>query len=269
MHRARKAKDMNKDFIKELFNLHKKNVLVTGATGQLGNEICAAFVGAGAYVIGTDKDLDKKGQVESKNCEYLKMDITDKASVIKTFKEIYARLGKIDILVNNAGVSVFEPFAERPEESFDWVMDVNLKGTFFCIQAYAKHLKDAKSKGNIVNIASIYGILSPDYRIYTDCKRKNSEIYGATKAGIIQMTKYFAVHLAEQKTRVNCVSPGGIINPELHQGDDFVKNYSNRCPMGRMADTKDIIGGILYLSSDASEYVTGQNLVIDGGMSCW
>jgi len=269
MCRIRKAEDMNKDFLKGLFNLHNKNVLVTGATGQLGNEICKAYLEAGAYVIGADLDLSKKHMIKSERIEYLKMDIRKKVSVTNNFKEIYSRLGRVDILINNAGVSVFEPFTERPEESFDWVMDVNLKGTFFCIQAYAKYLKEKGQNGNIVNIASLYGMVSPDYRIYTDCKRKNSEVYGATKAGIIQMTKYFAVHLAEQKTRVNCVSPGGILNPESPQGEDFVKNYSDRCPMGRMADAQDTIGGILYLSSDASGYVTGHNLVIDGGISCW
>lgn len=260
---------MSKDFLNKLFGLHNKNVLVTGATGQLGSQICKAYLEAGAYVIGTDKELIQKGMIESERIEYLNMDITKKPSIKDAFNKVYSKLDKLDILINNAGVSVFEPFGERPEESFDWVMDVNLKGTFLCIQAYSRYLMDNKHIGNIVNIASMYGMVSPDYRIYTDCPRKNSEVYGATKAGIIQMTKYFAVHLSKDKIRVNCVSPGGIFNPESPQGEDFVKNYSKRCPMGRMADTKDIIGGVLYLSSDASGYVTGHNLVIDGGMISW
>ncbi len=120
-----------------------------------------------------------------------------------------------------------------------------------------------------MNIGSIFGAVSPDFRNYTDCDRKNSEVYGATKAGIIQMTKYFGVHLADRNIRVNCLSPGGMFNPELPQGEDFIKNYSHRCPMGRMAKADEMIGGLFYLSSEASAYTTGQNIIVDGGMSCW
>lgn len=255
--------------LSELFNVKKKTVLVTGAVGQLGKEICKAYLEAGAQVIATDKEPNAKMEIASPNAEYLVMDITDKRSVEDAFAHIYSKFGRLDILINNAGASVFEPFQERLEESFDAVMDVNLKGTFFCIQTYAKYAKEKKHKGNIVNIASIYGITSPDPRVYTDCDRKNSEIYGASKAGIIQMTKYFAVHLAEYNIRVNCISPGGIFNPEAPQGEDFIKNYSYRCPMGRMAKACEIVGGIFYLSCDASSYTTGQNIAIDGGYSCW
>lgn len=260
---------MKADFLDSLFNLKNKTIMVTGATGQLGFEICKAYIKTGARVIGTDICFNKKKMARSKNIEYLKMDICNKDSINGIFKYIYSNRTWLDILINNAGVSCFEPFEERPEKSFDWVMDVNLKGTYFCMQAYINWAKKKKHKGNIVNIASIYGVVSPDFRIYTDCNRKNSEVYGATKAGIIQMTRYFAVHCAKYGIRVNSVSPGGIYNSEQPQGKGFIKNYSFRCPMGRMADVKEIIGGILYLSSDTASYVTGQNILIDGGMSCW
>lgn len=110
-------------------------------------------------------------------------------------------------MIANAGVSVFEPYLERPELSIDLVMDVNLKGTLFCIQKFIKHRKKVGGRGAIVNIGSHYGVVSPDPRIYTDCDRKNSEIYGATKAAIIQMTRYFAVHAAEYNIRTNVISP--------------------------------------------------------------
>ena len=112
-------------------------------------------------------------------------------------------------------------------------------------------------------------MISPDPSIYHEDDRKNSEVYGATKAGIIQMTKYFAVHLAEKNIRVNAVSPGGIFNVENPQSAYFVDEYSKRNPMNRMANTGEILGAVLYLASDASSYVTGHNLVVDGGMSCW
>ena len=260
---------MSNNYLDSLFNLGDMVALVTGATSQLGSRICKAYLDAGSKVIGTDKDLNAGGMTGPGAIEYLKADISRPESARGLFEDVYSKYGRLDILVNNAGTSVFEPFEERQEEAFDQVADVNLKGTFFCIQAYAGHARTRKQKGNIVNIASIYGLISPDFRIYTDCKRKNSEIYGASKAGVIQMTRYFAAHLAGDNFRVNCVSPGGIFNPESPQGEDFIKRYSQRCPMGRMAETDEIIGGILYLSSDASLYTTGQNIVIDGGMSCW
>lgn len=257
------------NYLNKLFCLKNRIVWVTGATGQLGHEICEAFDKAGSVVFGTDKQLNKEKMVHSSRVTYYQEDITDKASVAGIVDRIFSDRGRLDILVNNAGVSCFEPFEERPEESFDWVMDVNLKGTFFCIQACAGKLKENKQSGSIVNIGSVYGLVSPDYRIYTDCARRNSEVYGATKAGIIQMTRYFAVHLASYGIRVNCVSPGGIFNPESPQGKNFIDNYAYRCPMGRMANAEEMIGAILYLSSSAGTYTTGQNLVIDGGLSCW
>ena len=260
---------MNKDFLNSLFGLEDKVVLITGATGQLGHEICKAYLEAGARIIGADKELNSKKMIDSGKADYISMDIANKKSVTDSFAQACSKYDRLDILVNNAGVNVFEPFEERAEESFDLVMDTNLKGTFFCIQEYVKHIKEREGKGNIVNIASFYGLISPDFRIYTDCKRKNPEVYGATKAGVIQMTKYFAVHLAQYNIRVNSISPGGIFNPESPQGEDFIKNYSYRCPMGRMADADEIIGGLLYLSSDASTYTNGHNIVIDGGFSCW
>lgn len=201
---------------------------------------------------------------------YSAMDVTNKEDVLHCFSTVADAHGALDVLINNAGVSCFESFEERPESSIDWVMNVNLKGTLLCIQTYVNLFDEKKyAQGSIVNIASMYGIISPDPCIYTDCPRKNSEIYGATKAGVIQMTRYFAVHLASRHIRVNAVSPGGILNPENPQGTDFQKNYAARCPMGRMALQEEITGGVLFLSSPAASYITGHNLVIDGGMSCW
>ena len=262
-------KTMSQHYLNNLFNLQNKVVLITGATGQLGTAFCKAFSLAGAKVVGLDSNLNNNNSSLLPNCKYYNLDVRDKEGIIKRFKSIYESYGRLDILINNAGVSCFEPFEERPEESFDWVMDVNLKGVFFCIQSYVNILKKSKQKGNIVNIASMYGVISPDYRIYTDCDRKNSEVYGATKAGVIQMTRYFAAHLASHQIRINSISPGGILNPVSPQGQDFQKNFGFRCPLGRMANVDELIGGILYLSSEAASYTTGHNLIIDGGMNCW
>ncbi len=246
-----------------------KVVFITGAAGQLGTVFCREFIRAGSRVVAADKVINKEKIIKDGSIDYVVLDITKAAAVKKAFDSTVKKFGRIDILINNAGVSVFEPFEQRPEKSFDRVMDINLKGTFWCIQNFVRCAKDRETARSIVSVASMYGLISPDPRIYTDCKRNNSEIYGATKAGIIQMTKYFAVHLAARNIRVNCVSPGGIFNPDKPQGADFVKNYSLRCPMGRMAKAHEVAGAVLYLASDAASYTNGHNLVVDGGMSAW
>ena len=195
------------------------------------------------------------------------MDITSEESVEKAIQHIEAQAIKIDTLVNNAGTAVFSNFTQRTKDEFMKVTEVNLFGTFNCINQIADHMLKNNIKGSIINIGSIYGVVSSDPKIYTDCKRINSEVYSATKAGIIQMTNYFAVHLAESKIRVNCVSPGGIYNK---QGADFVKNYSERTPAKRMAQPQEIVQAIIYLSDNhLSSYISGQNLLVDGGLTSW
>ena len=147
------------------------------------------------------------------------------------------------------------------------VGEVNLFGAFNCINQIGSHMISNKIEGSIINIGSIYGVVSSDPKIYTDCSRNNSEVYSATKAGVIQITNYFAVHLADYHIRVNCVSPGGVFN---NQGDDFVKNYSQRTPTKRMATPQEIVQAVIYFSDNsASSYVTGQNLLVDGGLTSW
>jgi len=254
-------------FIENLFNLEEKVVLVTGACGQLGFKICESFSKSGCKVIGIDVNIDSN---RCDDVEYFVLDVSQKKAQVQLYEQIIEKYKSIDVLVNNAGVSTFTKFEDRSEEEFDLVMDINLKGVFFGIQTFVNLFdKYTLNKGSIINIGSIFGVVSPDFRNYTDLPRKSPEIYGATKAGVIQMTKYFSVHLAERNIRVNCVSPGGIFNPRNPQGEDFMENYAFRTPMRRMADDKEIVGAILYLASDASSYTTGQNIVIDGGLTAW
>lgn len=250
-------------------NLKGCNVLITGVSGQLGSALSKGFASAGCNVFGTD--VEDETSVDNWNMEtYRSLDIRNDEEVRSVFHELEEESGGLDTIINNAGVSVSEPFEERCEEKFTWVTDVNLKGTFNCIRAFAQLRKaNPRQNSSIVNIASIYGLVSPDFRIYKDYDGINSEIYGASKAGVIQMTKYFAVRLAEHGIRVNCVSPGGIFNEKTPQGDEFVKAYSERCPMGRMAKAKEMVGAVLFLSGSSASYVNGQNLVIDGGTSAW
>lgn len=239
-----------------MINLHNKVAIITGGKGQLGSIISSQFKDLGAIVY----DLDISDG----------FDLRNKENVFKTYNKIFQSHKKVDILINNAGVSVFDDSMERTEKDLDYVYDVNLKGTFNSIQSFVKCYKKNKQKnGSIVNIGSLYGIVSPDFKIYGDNDRKNSEIYGATKAGIIQMTKYFAVYLADKGIRVNCVSPGGIFNQNNPQNKEFIEKYNKRCPMNRMANDIEMVGGVAYLSSDISSYVNGHNLIIDGGYTSW
>jgi NAD(P)-dependent dehydrogenase (short-subunit alcohol dehydrogenase family) len=239
-----------------MISLKNKIVIITGGKGQLGVAITSKFKELGAIVY----DLDI---VDG-------FDLRSKQLVSKKYKNIFSKHKKVDILINNAGVSVFEDFMNRTEKDLDYVYDVNLKGTLNSIHSFVENYNlFSQQSASIINIGSLYGVVSPDFRIYGNNDRKNSEIYGATKAGIIQMTKYLAVYLADKNIRVNCVSPGGIFNQNNPQNKDFIKKYSERCPMKRMAKDIEMVGGVAFLASEISSYVNGHNLIIDGGYSAW
>lgn len=251
--------------------LANKIVLVTGACGQLGRQFCSAFVREGASVWVSDlmKD-DCKKTISGINYpgEYhsLAMDVSSPKSVKKGFAEIKKVSGHIDVIVNNAGIGVFAPFEKRAFEDFMRVMKVNAGGTFLCIQEGSRLMRQTKTRGSIINIGSIYGMVSGDPKIYTDCSRITAECYGASKAAVIQMTRYFSVFLSDYGIRVNCISPGGVFN---NQGKDFVKRYSERTPMGRMAGEKEIAATAVFLASGDAGYITGQNIAVDGGWTAW
>lgn len=249
--------------------LKDKTILITGAGGQLGTSISRSFAAEGAKLWLADTSLDKLSDMVDKLPSdnfvgKLVMDVTDPESVQRAFTKVKTH-GTLDVLVNNAGIGVFSPFWERDYSDFMRVMSVNAGGTFLCTREALRLMSDRR-QGSIINIGSIYGVVSSDPRIYTDCARMNSEVYSASKAAVIQMTKYFAVHAAPLGVRVNCVSPGGVFN---NQGDDFIKNYIQRNPMNRMAKDQDICGTVIFLATTEAEYVTGQNILVDGGFTAW
>ncbi|MDB4490890.1 SDR family oxidoreductase [bacterium] len=251
----------------DIHHLKDKVVVITGSCGQLGLSMCNLFSKIGCQVIGIDYAIEGN---RINNEDYYQLDIRKSKDVSTVMNSIFNKFKTVDVLINNAGVSVFEPFEDRSEENFEWVMNVNLKGTFNCIQKYVDNYdSNSQKQGCIINIASMYGVISPDFRIYSGNDRKNSEVYGATKAGVIQMSKYFAVHLAERNIRTNSISPGGIYNPENPQSTTFIKNYEYRCPMKRMANSDEISQVALFLASQLSSYVNGENISVDGGMSAW
>lgn len=257
--------------ISKLFSLKGKTVLLTGANGQLGTVMAQALFESGADLILADKSLNKCRKIESEikksggDAISIELDVTDKDSVKGCVKRGIKHFKKIDILINNAGIGVFTPFEKRTIGEFEKVMAVNAKGVFLCSQIVGELMIKRRS-GNIINIGSIYGSVSPDQRIYGDSGRNCSEVYAMSKAAVIQFTRYLACYLSKYNIRVNCVSPGGIFNS---QTKDFVRNYSHKTPLRRMGFTDELNGAVVYLASDASKYVNGHNLVVDGGFTCW
>jgi len=258
------------------YDIKDSVILITGAAGQLGQATINAAIASGAKLVCLDLCLDTLTEVSQKNgwgdnVLLCSADITNERDVKRALNFGLERFEVIDALINNAGVSVFSPWQERTGKDFDWVTNVNLKGTFLCMKEYLKCLIKTNHRGSIVNVASFYGVVSPDPRIYTDCNRRNSEVYGATKAGVIQMTKYFAVNgvLDGANVRVNAIAPGGIRNSLEPQGDDFQRLYADRCPLNRMAEMEEMVGPMLFLISSDASYINGQTIVVDGGMTAW
>lgn len=238
----------------------KKNIIVTGSSGQLG----AVFVkhlskneNFKIYACDTNPPAKKM----AKNATYVNLDITNESQVISFFKS----LNKIDVLINNAGIGVFTPFEERTVEEFTNVFDVNLKGTFLMSREAIKKMRKA-SAGKIINIGSIYGVVSSNPSIYGRSGRNNSEIYSVTKAGIIMLTKYLSAHYANSNIQINAISPGGIYR---NQSDDFLSNYSSINPSGRLANDIELLPALEFLMSDENNYTNGQNIIVDGGFTAW
>ena len=253
--------------INNLFNFNNKVILITGCNGQLGYDMCNFFLDLGSYVCGVDIATNKK--INNSKFFYYKADISNEKNVSKIFKIIFKNHKKLDVIINNAARSFFTPFNKRTKKEINDTLQTNLVGPINVIKEYCKyHKKNISNKCNIINIASIYGVVSPDLRIYDSKDRINSEIYGASKAGLIQLTKYFSTTLADKNIVINSISPGGILNKK-NQSKKFIKNYSSRVPLKRMGSTFDICLATLYFASDKVTYTTGQNLIIDGGLTAW
>lgn len=263
----------------ELFRLDGQVAIVTGGAGLLGSQICDSMAEAGAHVIVASRSLENC-RAKAEELERLgharplgmSVDVTKVDSVKTMVRGVMQEFGRIDILVNNAYSGVANSFEEMTAEQFDSALRGSLTSCFTCSQAVSEPMKRA-GQGAIINIASIYGIVSPDERIYGNVGNNSPCNYGAAKAGVIQLTKWLATHLAPFGIRVNSLSPGGILNPANLETpgyeDVFVQNYSRRVPLGRLGSETDFKGAVLFLASQASAYVTGHNLVVDGGLTAW
>lgn len=258
------------------FSVQKKVALVTGGSGKLGAIQVKMLVDAKAKVVSFDC---KSNPSLPKSCKQIKVDVTNRDSIEEGYNIVKKRFGDVDILINNAGVDTppTDPKAGRvrfekfPVEEWNRVFDVNLKAMFLCCQVIGGAMAKRK-KGTIINIGSIYGMLSPDQRIYKYMSKKKDDqffkpvAYSASKSGVMNMTRYLATYWGSDGVRVNTLVPGGVFN---NQDPKFLSGYTQKVPIGRMANPEELVGGILYLASDASTYVTGTSLIIDGGYSAW
>ena len=268
---------------RDLFDLAGRVVVVTGAFGQLGKQFCTALLQRGARIAALDQaaDAERVADVTGDGRDRmlpLRVDITDRAGLERALALVEDRFGVPDGLVNAAaldsppGALAAEngPFETYPESSWDRVMAVNVKGTMLACQVIGGRMA-AAGRGSIVNVSSIYGIVSPDQRLY-EYRRKGGDdffkpvAYSASKSAVLNLTRYLATYWAKSNVRVNTVTFGGVFN---NQDEQFLAGYSARVPLGRMARPDEYNGAIVFLLSDASSYMTGSNLVLDGGWTAW
>jgi NAD(P)-dependent dehydrogenase (short-subunit alcohol dehydrogenase family) len=273
--------------IQEKFELRDRVAVVTGGAGLLGAEYCRTLAEAGAALAVVD--LNKKAATqtaeslskEGYRARAFAADVTQGDEVKRLIAAILSEFGRLDILVNSAALDPkFDPqalakgitagnFEDYPADLWNASLNVNLTGMFLVTQACVKPMIEQGRKGSIINICSTYGLNGPDQNIYMkDGKRLAFKPvdYSVTKAGVLGFTKYLAAYYANTEIRVNTLTPGGIFNGH---DDQFVKHYSARTILGRMARKDEMNGALLFLASDASSYMTGSNLVVDGGWTAW
>ena len=269
------------------FDLSGRVAIITGGAGLLGVEHARAIAERGGIPVLVDVDGARAraaaADLEREHGSAIAIggDITDKSDVERAAREVVDRFGRIDILINNAALTVtggggsadyFAAFEDYPLELWEQALRVNLTGAFLCCQVVGRQMMSQR-RGVVLNIASDVGTISPDHRIYEGVKSPHTgrpfntpASYATTKAGLINLTRYLATYWAPYAIRVNALSPGGVYND--HDAT-FVRNLSDRIPLGRMAHRDEYRGAVLFLVSDASSYMTGANLIVDGGRTAW
>ena len=260
--------------INELFSLKGKVAVVTGGAGLLGSAMSEALAEAGANVVIASRTFENcKKQAESisqNNPEALplKTDITDKTSIQNMVDETLKKFGRLDVMVNNGGNTKLAPLEEMTPELWGQCLSSYLTSIFLCTQAVLPTMRK-QDGGNIINISSMYGMVAPDQRIYGDSGYDSPGHYSAAKGGVIQFTRYCSSYLATGKIRVNTISPGPF--PGIPPGEkvEFMDQLSKKTMMERVGQPWELKGTVVFLASEASSYITGQNIVVDGGWTVW
>ena len=254
-----------------LFSLEGRVAVVTGGAGQLGGEIARGLAAAGAEV--AIFDVVEAADVDGVSS--FVVDVTDRGAIERATSQL---VDVPHVLVNAAALdsppdapaAEVGPFEDFPSEAFDAVMQVNVKGTLFACQVIGARMAEA-GRGSIVNVSSIYGMLSPVQELY-DFRRASGETffkpvaYSVSKSALYNLTRYLATYWAKSGVRVNTLTLAGVFN---EQPEEFLEAYTARMPLGRMAEAREVVGPVVFLASDASSYVTGANVVVDGGWSAW
>lgn len=267
------------------FDLTGRTAIVTGGGGILGKGFCEVLAAHGARVAVLDLDAKAatataeavRQSVAGAELLALPCDVAEAEQVVDAVAHVVAQFGGIDILHNNAATKTgdlqkfFDPFETYGLATWREVMSVNIDGMFLMAQAVGRQMLAQGRGGSIVQTASIYGVVAPDQRIYEGSQYlgrpiNTPAVYAASKAAVIGLSMYLATYWGDKGIRVNSLTPGGV---ESGQNDTFSKRYSARVPLGRMAQTGEMESALLFLASDASSYITGQNLVVDGGLTCW
>ncbi|MGE5418052.1 MAG: SDR family oxidoreductase [Acidobacteriota bacterium] len=275
---------MTEKAYQDLFSLKGKNAIVTGGAGILGRRFCAGLAefGANVAVVDLDQTTAVEYAAELQTLYGVKTvgvacDVASPANVQAMVDKTLQALGSINILHNNAASksanleAFFAPFEDYSLDEWRKVMSVNIDGMFLVAQAVGRQMVAQGQGGSIIQTSSIYGAMAPDPRIYEgsfymDRQINTPAVYSASKAAVIGLTRYLAAYWAPRGIRINTLTPGGV---ESGQNEEFQKRYSARIPLGRMADRDEMVGALIYLASDASSYVTGQNIMVDGGLSAW
>lgn len=258
--------------MKNIFSIKDKVILVTGATGYLGRKMVEHLVKADAKVIALSRDINKlKKLANDLSMSYeqiFEMDVSNEQDVKDIFLKIYQKFNKIDVLVNNAYFGVAKKFDEYTKE--DW--NINLEGTIISIdvitQAVVPYMKK-NGGGRIINISSMYGMVSPNPEIYPNEESINPLVYGVGKAGIIQYTKYSAMMLAKYNINVNTISYGPFPNLENVKDKEFLKQLANKTFLKRVGKSEEVTAAVFFLSLDENSFLTGQNIIVDGGWTSW
>ncbi len=270
----------------DLFSLRDKVAVVTGGAGLLGKQFCAALASYGARVAAIDLLSVQKGPfperwetlTASGQIRLFRTDITQREDLERCLAEIQQMWGVPEILINNAAIDSPPdapaeengPFETYPEKSLDRVLAVNVKGTWIACQVFGGAMAVA-GRGSIINIASTYGLVSPNQDIYEYKRRAGQEwykpaAYATTKSAVLNLTRYLSTYWAKKGVRVNTLTPAGIY---VSQDKEFLEEYTKRIPVGRMAESHEMNGAVVFLASNASSYMTGSNLVVDGGWTAW
>lgn len=255
----------------QTFNLNSKTVLITGGYGFLGKAITESllFHGAQVYVLGHNKDKFQETFKElgsnNPNLFFENFDISNTHEIKSVYKKIYLKTGKIDVLINNAFYSKGQSPENMTDDEWEIGVDGTLSSVFRCIREIIPYFKKENS-GKIINVSSMYGIVAPQFEIYDKTPQfLNPPHYGAAKAGIIQLTKYYASYLGNLGINVNTVTPGPFPSLQVQKEKEFLEELKKKTCLNKIGKPEDLAGAFVFLASDASSFITGQNLIIDGG----